>query len=622
MRRARGERGQILPIVALALVALLGIAAFAIDVGYAYYAQAPAPERHRRRRARRRPGSPHGRDGCRYGDLLRRGEHALEPLACSFTYTTKCTTTAIIATGCTASVNPNELVVTGSGTTNTWFAKLFGITHFDRRGARERVQPVLVDARRHRDRHRPHRIDVLADRHAQGNCTDLDNAKDGVRTMLEHPQPALRAGRHGRVPAGADDVDQRLRGALQLPRRQRLRRLRLGHARLPDRHHQRQLQDRRTALNTSSGLYLHTDDGPDTACIEAGGNTSYSEALRQAKAELVAAWPPQRARLHRLPDRRRGQHRQCLQRQRPDLLPPGNPDDTQPCHTAVNLANAYKSPGMTIYSIGYALGNNVNCTRRRLRAHDVPAVKVKGVVVTPAHPCTPFTAGCYHKRRPEHRESRRSPRTNALADRLARRLLQPAERRAAGHDLRRDRDRHRPGLEQAGGRWLLICDAACAARRARRSSSSASTVGFLCLMLLAVWQVGTDLLELHRPLRGCARRRPRGCALRRAHDGRRRRVANTAAQNNGNFAASNSASVPGMTVSIAAVSPWIAGGKVRATVTAPYSLSLFGVSGGLGRRSACTTTCACIGRAHESPSQRASAARRRSSSRSVRRSSS
>ena len=39
MRRARGERGQILLVVILALVALLGIAAFAIDVGYAYYAK-------------------------------------------------------------------------------------------------------------------------------------------------------------------------------------------------------------------------------------------------------------------------------------------------------------------------------------------------------------------------------------------------------------------------------------------------------------------------------------------------------------------------------------------------------------------------------------------------------
>ena len=39
MRNANGERGQILPLVAIALVALLGICAFSIDVGYAYYAK-------------------------------------------------------------------------------------------------------------------------------------------------------------------------------------------------------------------------------------------------------------------------------------------------------------------------------------------------------------------------------------------------------------------------------------------------------------------------------------------------------------------------------------------------------------------------------------------------------
>ena len=35
MRAARRERAQILPLIALSLVALLGIAAFAVDVGYA-----------------------------------------------------------------------------------------------------------------------------------------------------------------------------------------------------------------------------------------------------------------------------------------------------------------------------------------------------------------------------------------------------------------------------------------------------------------------------------------------------------------------------------------------------------------------------------------------------------
>src|SRR4029078_927226 len=39
MRETSGERGQVLPLVAIALVAFLGICAFSIDVGYAYYAK-------------------------------------------------------------------------------------------------------------------------------------------------------------------------------------------------------------------------------------------------------------------------------------------------------------------------------------------------------------------------------------------------------------------------------------------------------------------------------------------------------------------------------------------------------------------------------------------------------
>ena len=56
--------------------------------------------------------------------------------------------------------------------------------------------------------------------------------------------------------------------------------------RLCDRRDERQLQARTAHLNPASGLVLHTTDGPASACIQAGGSTSYTEALRQAKAEL------------------------------------------------------------------------------------------------------------------------------------------------------------------------------------------------------------------------------------------------------------------------------------------------------------------------------------------------
>src|SRR4029077_16651991 len=138
------------------------------------------------------------------------------------------------------------------------------------------------------------------------------------------------------------------------------------------------------ALNPTSGLYLHTATGPQTSCIQAGGNTSYSEALRQARAELTAHG---RANI-------------------PDYIifltdgeanigsvygatyPPNNADDHQPCHTAINLANTYKAQGVTIYSIGYALGSNVNCTAGAFHKKNSSGNWVDG--------CTAGTAGGYH----------------------------------------------------------------------------------------------------------------------------------------------------------------------------------------------------------------------------------
>jgi hypothetical protein len=138
-------------------------------------------------------------------------------------------------------------------------------------------------------------------------------------------------------------------------------------------------------LEPTSGLYLHTVGGPASSCIQAGGNTSYSEALRQARAELAANGRPN------VPD-----YIVFLTDGEANIgsvygagdatYPPGNADDQQPCHTAVNLANTYKSQGVTIYSIGYALGNNVDCTAGGFHA----------LVGGSWQACTPPASGCYH----------------------------------------------------------------------------------------------------------------------------------------------------------------------------------------------------------------------------------
>ena len=145
--------------------------------------------------------------------------------------------------------------------------------------------------------------------------------------------------------------------------------------------------------------------------------------------------------------------------------PQGNADDQQPCHTAINVANQYKAAGTTIYSIGYALGNNVECTAGAFHMSNAQNNWVA---------CTLPTAGCYHYAS----NTNESPAITSFH--TLSQIASPGNfynqpnAGAAEHDLRRHRDRHRPGLEPVGGRWLLSCDAGWVATTARHSRSSAS----------------------------------------------------------------------------------------------------------------------------------------------------
>jgi Flp pilus assembly protein TadG len=383
MRRARGERGQILAVVALALVALLGIAAFAIDVGYAYYAKRQLQSATDAAALAGAQDLPNAVTAVATATSYA-AANTPSNLSFTFTYTTACTATSVIATGCTAAVNPNELTVAGAASTNTWFAKIFGISHFDVSTHANACSPCSST---------PVDIVIAVDRTGSmcsptgpgGECTDLDNAKDGIRTMLSDLNPPYaQIGMVAFPPVqtaatspcsspynslggnGYDGYDAATRGYVTDTINANYK---TG-----------------SVLNTSSGLYLHTVDGNNSSCIQAGGNTSYTEALRQAQAELLAHGRPN------VPD-----YIVFLTDGEANIgsvygagdptYPPGNVDDQQPCHTAVQLANQYKAAGTTIYSIGYALGGSVNCT-----AGDFHKKNALGNWVS----CTLPTAGCYH----------------------------------------------------------------------------------------------------------------------------------------------------------------------------------------------------------------------------------
>ena len=383
MRWARRERGQILAVVALALVALLGIAAFSIDVGYAYYAKRQLQSATDAAALAGAQDLPDATTAIATATSYAAANTPANLSSMNFTYAVKCTNTAVIATGCDPSVNPNDLTVTGTADTDAWFARIFGITHFNISAHANACSPCSST---------PVDIMLAIDRtgsmcqptDSAGNCIDLDNAKDGVRTMLGilNP-PEAEIGMLDFPPVeststdvcsapynslggnGYDGYDSASRGYVTDPLS----------------------TDYKSAgaLNPASGLYQHTVDGPSTSCIEAGGNTSYSEALRQAYSELTQDGRPNVPKYIVLLTDGEANIGSVYGPTDP-TYPPGNADDQQPCHTAVNLANTYKASGVTIYTIGYALGNK-NCTAGGFHKKNAAGQWVA---------CTDGTAGCYH----------------------------------------------------------------------------------------------------------------------------------------------------------------------------------------------------------------------------------
>ena len=357
MRRRRGERGQILPVVTLALVALARHQRICDRRRLRLLREAPAAERDRRRSARRRAGPADAATAIATATSYAAANTPANLSTVDFTYQTKCTAAAVAGFGCSAATNPNALVVNGTASTNTWFAKIFGIGNFDVTAHANACSPCSstpVDVVVALDR-----TGSMCDSTDANGCKDLNNAKDGVHTLLSMLNPPYA--QVGMVAFPPLATASTRRSATR-------RRTRATNYTAYDSANRRyltdqiseQLQERRRHREPSSGLYLHTVEGDDDECVRPNGYTSYSEALRQAKKELDAHG---RANVPDvivfLTDGEAnigsvyGPRPALLRRATPTISSPARPRSTSP---------TLKAQGVTIYSIGYALGTNKKCT--------------------------------------------------------------------------------------------------------------------------------------------------------------------------------------------------------------------------------------------------------------------
>ena len=277
-------------------------------------------------------------------------------------------------------------------------------------------------------RARPHRIDVpVLGRPQDPSCTDLNNAKDGIRTFLQLMDPAgTKIGLAVLPPATS-----------------------IGAA----------------AAAPASGNY----NAPGNPYVVVPLVNDYRSAGRRAQPELPAGVDGElhpRRRQHGLRERHRGgpgrarplrpargsgHHRDAVRRRgqhRADLLPNNSLYRTQPCNQGVRSAAAIKAKKTMVYTIGYDLdatapGTNV-CKNGVNQRSGVP---VDHRLQRAAADGEPRATSTTTRRRPTcRRSSRRSPSTSTRAS-------PGSSTSTAGHRPEIDpRTRERPVLRWRTGR--------------------------------------------------------------------------------------------------------------------------------------------------------------------------
>ena len=326
------ESGQVLVLFAISLVVLLGFVGLVIDVGHAYFV-------HRTLQADADAAATAGANDLpsaanalataqAYGGSVG-GKNVRDNIpGVATTATAKCLSQA--------PCNPvNAIVVSEHADVQTFFARIVGIDSIGVTARATACSPCET---------RPLDIMLVLDRtgsmcwdhygRPDPACTDLENAREGLKTFLQFMDPsAVRVGLAVLPPAAS--MSTRC-------------------SKPPD----------FSSYNDSSAPYvispMSTDYARDGAldtssdlvstinCVLGGGGTSYATALEAAQAELDAHGRPNvQDVIVFLSD--------GAANYGPSYYGDTSPYRVQPCHQGVSSAAGIKARGTLIYSIGYDL---------------------------------------------------------------------------------------------------------------------------------------------------------------------------------------------------------------------------------------------------------------------------
>ena len=343
----RGERGQVLPLVAVAMVVLIGVTALTIDVGNAML---------HKRRLQSAVDLAALSASQSLPDVTKAKADATSFTAENWKTRDSSDVATTVSTGCKATgcTSPDKVTIDASAEVSTGFARIFGINDIKVRAHAAACGPCDTSV---------HKFDVMVvlDRSgsmcqpqdSHGNCVDLDGAKNGIASLLKFFDPSTdRVGLSvlssgdptataGHYPCESADKNSFMTTKgnwLIAPLSSDFR-------------------------NPSSTLYSTID--PNVNCLKAKGNTPVAPAIQAATDELN-----QNGRR----DANVTQVIVFLGDGGANIQPMngsgtnwtfswyhpayGNPNDAKhiyPCRDAVARANIAKAAGIQIYTLGYDL---------------------------------------------------------------------------------------------------------------------------------------------------------------------------------------------------------------------------------------------------------------------------
>ena len=330
----RQEAGQVLPLFVAALIPLLGMVGLAVDVGYAYYSQRTLQST---ADAAALAGASKLPDAAGVADLAGQygaktgGKNAITSHGISGVQETVSSKCVRSLPGCAPN---NAVVVDETGNVSTFFLRLFGVNSLPLHVRATACGPCAD---------RPADIVAVFDRTGSmcetwsgandPACTKLHNAKSGMETMLSSLDPSLdRVGLVVLPPVGAGKSncsasDQNAYNSAS----------------------SKWMLVPLTSLYQINGVLDHSSTLVSTIdCLQAGGTTSYANAIEAAQAELAA-------------DARPGALRYIVfftdgaANTGPTYYSTSSPYRTKPCHQGVTSAGVAKAAGTTIFAIGYTL---------------------------------------------------------------------------------------------------------------------------------------------------------------------------------------------------------------------------------------------------------------------------